>query len=260
MKDEKAKCEHAPTEKRNDVPPDLIIYALVAAGLIFWLRSILGTKHGEERQRPNPLVINIKEIKAEGEKSLFSEGEPKDSTHEKIIELAKNPTETLSIADEAAQEGLIQISTVSKDFDIKTFLEAAQDAFVITVESFAEGDKEILEDLLDTPVYKAFKASIEEREEAGNIQKTQIHAITQARVLEAKLEKNAAHVTVRFEADQTSILEDKKGKNINGNSNETTKMIDIWTFTRDIKSNDPRWLVTETRGDFEDDNDLLPNA
>ena len=28
----------------------------VAAGLIFWLRSILGTRHGEERERPNPFL------------------------------------------------------------------------------------------------------------------------------------------------------------------------------------------------------------
>ena len=33
------------------MPADLIIYALITAGLIFWLRSILGTKHGEERER-----------------------------------------------------------------------------------------------------------------------------------------------------------------------------------------------------------------
>ena len=29
---------------------DLLVYALVAAGLVFWLRSILGTRHGDERQ------------------------------------------------------------------------------------------------------------------------------------------------------------------------------------------------------------------
>ena len=38
------------------MPADLIVYAVVAAGLIFWLRSILGTRHGEEHERPNPFL------------------------------------------------------------------------------------------------------------------------------------------------------------------------------------------------------------
>ena len=33
---------------------DILLYALVAAGLVFWLRNILGTRHGDERQRSNP--------------------------------------------------------------------------------------------------------------------------------------------------------------------------------------------------------------
>ena len=38
------------------MPADIVIYAVVAVGLILWLRSILGTRHGNERSRPNPFM------------------------------------------------------------------------------------------------------------------------------------------------------------------------------------------------------------
>ena len=38
------------------VTGELLIYALVAGGLVFWLRSILGTRHGEERDRSDNII------------------------------------------------------------------------------------------------------------------------------------------------------------------------------------------------------------
>ncbi len=38
------------------MPADIVIYAVVAIGLIAWLRSILGTRNGSERSRPNPFM------------------------------------------------------------------------------------------------------------------------------------------------------------------------------------------------------------
>ena len=38
-------------------------------------------------------------------------------------------------------------------------------------------------------------------------------------------------------------------------------MTDVWTFTRDVKSSDPRWLVSETRDDVKEADGLtLPEA
>ena len=130
----------------------------------------------------------------------------------------------------------------------------------MVVETFAEGDREALDDLLGDKVYKAFDQAIAAREAEGNTQSTEIHAISQAKIIEAQMDGKTARVTIRFEADQTSTTYDKDEKLIAGHPDRTTKMVDIWTFSRDVKSKDPRWMVIETRGDFEDDNDLIPDT
>lgn len=239
---------------------DLILYAAIAAGLVIWLRNILGTRHGEERQRPTIITPTSEVELAQGVVPLKPVKEEKDAVKDSIDNLADNPEEIFSIANDQAREGLIAIAAADKDFEIKRFLNAAQDAFVIGVEAFALGELETLEDLLSKDVFKAFKTAIKEREKRGETQSTQIHSITKTQVIEASLEKNKAVVTLRFEADQTSYLTDKDGKELGGHPDETHKMVDIWTFGRTVRSQDPRWFVIETRGDFEGDNDIIPDA
>ena len=36
---------------------DILIFAMIAAFLVYRLRGVLGRRHGEERQRPNPYTF-----------------------------------------------------------------------------------------------------------------------------------------------------------------------------------------------------------
>ena len=241
--------------------PDLIIYGLVAAGLVFWLRSILGTRHGEERQRPNPLAMaEARAEKKQSDEDEFIEAIKVLSAEDKIVDLAENPTGVLFIDNKTAENGLIDIARADKSFDIKTFLDAAQDAFVYVVEAFAEGDRATLKDLLGPRVEAAFEHAIDDREKRGETQMTEIQAVNKVEVLEAELDGREARVSVKFTADETSVTKDKDGEILAGHPDKTSKMVDIWTFARDVKSRDPRWLVVETRGDFEWDNELIPDT
>ena len=239
------------------VPADLFIYAIVAAGLIFWLRRVLGTRHGEER----PRYENLKDINA-AQKELNRELEEVTSTvsrDNEIRELAQNPVKNYSIANKTAENGLIDISNKS-DFDVHFFMEGSQDAFAIVVEAFADGDRETLQDLLGDDVYRAFEAAITEREERGETQITDIHSIRSAEVVDARLEGRQAKITVKFKAEESSVTKDADDKVIAGHPDKISEMQDIWTFGRDIKSKNPAWIVVETRGDFEEDNELIPDT
>lgn len=236
---------------------DLIVYALVAAGLVFWLRSILGTRHGEERQRDNPLLRQ--KIDPSGDNS-FSEEERPPTAEERVRSLAEKKDGKGTIENKNAEAGLIDISRADRDFDVNFFLDGAQEAFAIVVESFAAGDRDTLKDLLGSSVYNAFESAISERERRNEKQQTQIRAIRKAEIIEARVAGRAAQITIRFTAEETSVTRDIAGEIIEGHPERLTAMKDIWTFSRDIKSRDPRWVVIETRGDFEDDNKILPNA
>ena len=236
-----------------------MVYGLIAAGLIFWLKSILGTRHGEERDRSVPAMDSNRSETA----SVLNMNENEDKQIDAVAlieELAKEAKGNMSIGSRTAELGLVDVAEYDRDFDIYAFLRAAQDAFVYVVESFAEGDRDTLRDLLGGPVYDAFDKAITAREKAGETAETEIHAIKKSEVIEARLEGKKAFVTVRFWADETSVTKDEDGEILHGHPEKTTLMRDVWTFSRDLKSRDPRWLVVETREDEDGDNELIPNS
>jgi len=69
-----------------------------------------------------------------------------------------------------------------------------------------------------------------------------------------------ALITVRFWADERTVTKDENQNIISGHPDKTTVMRDVWTFSRDVKSRDPRWLVVETREDGIEDNETIPNT
>lgn len=237
---------------------ELLLYALVAGGLVFWLRSILGTRHGEERDR-SETVIAMSNDAAQAEASP-DEALGLVSNEAQITDLLDQKDGVISISNKTAETAMLDIAAADKDFDVKFFFEAVQDVFAMVVEAFGQGDRELLEDLLAKDVYEAFETAITEREKTGEVLENEIHAINRAEIIDAALDGKQASVTIRFIADEISVTKDKDGEIIAGHPDRATEMRDIWTFSRDVKSRDPRWFVTETRGDFEGDNETLPNS
>lgn len=236
------------------MPADLIIYALIAAGLVLWLRSVLGTKHGEERDRPNPFLMP-----AEGETA--DTGMPAaPRPEEKIAALAATPKGSLRIGNKTAEMGLTEIAHADRNFDVEAFLTAAGDAFAIIIEAFARGERSTLRDLLEDNVYRAFEQAITERERSQQVMSAEIQSIRKAEITEARLERGIARITVDFEALELTFVRDSSGNLLYGHPEKPGTMRDIWVFSRDTKSRDPRWLLSETRGHFDDDNAAIPNA
>lgn len=224
---------------------DLILYALVAAGLVFWLRSVLGTRHGDERERPNPFTAAPQTEAAVGEEAVA--GLPLAET--KPV-LPRNVT----VSNEEVERGLSDIAKKDPDFDIGRFSMGAQDAFALIVESFAAGDRETLKPLLEPSVYEAFDKSIAAREQSGETISTEIHAVRKADILDVRQDAQKTLITVRFIADETCIVKNKDGVVISGDPERIVEMNDIWVFSKPTKSRDPRWFLAETRdGDVKEE-------
>lgn len=241
----------------NGLPVDILLYALVAAGLVFWLRSVIGTRHGDERERPNPFTSAPKEKPAyegtDGAKTLDMPA---------ITDGAMMPRNA-SITNATSEMGLEDIARADRTFDPVSFITAAQEAFAIVVEAFAKGDRETLRDLLAEPVFNAFDGAIKAREKSGETVTTEIHAVRHADITDARLvNKRDAYITIRFTADETCVIKDKDGRILSGDPDRITEMVDVWTFLRDVKSRDPRWLLCETRdGDIvEEHKTPVPDA
>lgn len=240
------------------MPADIVIYALVAAGLVFWLRSILGTRHGDETQRPNPFVSHPAE--SNDKQGAPAAGKtPATAAHEDMdSELPRNMT----IEGAEAKNGLHAIAGQDRSFDINHFITGAQDAFAMIVEAFAAGDTETLKNLLSEPVYKSFESAIKARESKKQTASTEIHAIRRTEIIDAQIQDKMAFITVRFIADETNVLYDEDKKPISGNPDKISETIDIWTFGRGVRSRSPAWLVYETRDEdsYEQEHKTVPDS
>lgn len=230
---------------------ELILYAIVAAGLVFWLRSVLGTRHGDERERPNPFAQAPAE-KPQADARHAGQG-LEEASSLSLIDATPVLPRNVTLADQA-EHAIFEIGKVMRDFDLPVFAQGAQDAFAVIVESFAQGDRDTLKNLLMPHVYEAFEAALKDREEKGEKVETEIHAVRRAEIMKAAIVDGDAHITIRFIADETCVIRDKDGVILSGDPDRITEMNDIWTFARSVKSRDPRWLLQETNdGDVKED-------
>lgn len=238
------------------MPLDLILYALVAVVLVFWLRNTLGTRHGEERQRDNPL--NNLDLE-QNSKNPVDLGKVIDITdiQELDADFDGRRFPGLDIKPEAVA-GLIDIMKYDRSFDPYRFVQGAKDAFPMILEAFAQGDVETLQDLLAPKIYKSFVDVIDSRIARGETISTEIHAVRKVQIIETRLAGRMAYVTLRMTADETCVIRDAEKQIISGNPDRVTELTDVWTFGRNTASKDPTWLVYETRDDVKEESGKTP--
>ncbi|WP_158047753.1 Tim44/TimA family putative adaptor protein [Skermanella pratensis] len=215
---------------------DILIFAMIAAFLVYRLRGVLGRRHGEERQRPNPYTPRPGQEGGDNVVTLPDRGRlPVDLP-------PPAPDEPYSLA-----AGIAQIQANDPTFDEKTFVQGARGAFEMVVTAFAQGDTPTLRPLLSDDVYDNFAAAIRTRQAAGESLETQVIGIRDSDLIEARMEGRTAFVTVKFVSDQVNITRDKAGKVIDGDPEQPLEVVDIWTFARNTRSRNPNWTLIETR-------------
>ena len=57
---------------------------------------------------------------------------------------------------------------------------------------------------------------------------------------------NFLKVTLTFVSEIISCVKDKNSKRIAGDPEKVKKVYDTWKFSKNVKSNDPNWSLTET--------------
>ena len=237
----------ASNQQKGDigVPVDILIFAAIAAFLIFRLRSVLGTRHGEERQRQNPFVT--------------PEGADAQNTDNAIDLQARTDQPTAALANmssfisndpavvNAIETGLTDIAKNDVQFNLAQFMGGAKGAFEMIVTAYVKGDLPTLQSLLSPKLFSDFSAAIKNRESLGQTLDTTLHRIKAARVIEARLAGTMAYVTVDFDAEETSVTKNADGQVVDGSPDHLFSVRDIWTFTRDVRAADPNWMLIETR-------------
>lgn len=216
---------------------EIVIFAVIAAFLVYRLRSVLGQRHGEERQRPNPFTPPPARAERNGAENVV-----RMPDRARPAEAAAGAEEPVSLA-----AALAQIRAADGSFDEKIFLQGAQAAFTMIVGAFAQGETATLRPLLSDDVYDNFAAAIRERQKAGETLETRIDRIADADVVEARMDGRTAFVTVRFVSHQMNVTRSGDGSVVDGDPSKALEVVDLWTFARNTRARDPNWLLVETR-------------
>jgi predicted lipid-binding transport protein (Tim44 family) len=210
----------------------IVILALVALFIGLRLYSVLGERTGHEQQ---PIL------------------RPADQDARVHPPVAQPPAAAPSADNSAdlafvplAGPGVRAILAADSSFDVARFLEGAKAAYRLILESFWKGDLAALKPHVDGHVYDTFADAVEQRGKDGFKLDNRLVTIEQAVISEATLERSVAIVTVRFEADIAAVTRNAAGEVVAGSMSDAVQTRDLWTFRRDLSTNDPNWLLIET--------------
>jgi len=219
---------------------DIIFFAMVAGFLILRLRSVLGRRTGEENPErwrprpPQPGTPPAPDARAEPAR-LPGAASP-----------APAPAAGAEMGGTPLEAGLAQVRLADRSFTPQGFVQGARAAFEMIVGAFALGDTATLRPLLNDEVYDQFSAAIRERMQRKHTHETTLIAIKSAEIIEARMEGRDAMVTVKFVTEQVNVTRDASGAVIDGDPNRVATVNDIWTFSRNTRSNNPNWLLVAT--------------
>ncbi len=191
---------------------DIVLLAIVAGVIILRLRNVLG-KGAEDS------AIRAK-------KSMIADAQFEDVKSSKVEE---------------------NINT--KEFKEDTFLKGAQAAYEMIVNAFASADKKTLKDLSSPEVFKSFVAVLDDRKNKKLLTLFTFIGIKKAKIENIDKKDSFYSVKTRFVSEIISCVKDADNNIVEGSPDEIQTVNDVWSFSKNLNSNDPTWLLTEIAQD-----------
>ena len=224
-----------------------IIFALLAAFVVWKLRSVLGTRTGHERppqERPRR-ADRADELKSDG-KVIRLPGAANDVGAAEPVNGGADRWAPFASADSSLAKGFDQIVAMDATFHPPEFVEGAKGAYEMIIGAFAAGDRQTLRGLLAKDVYDSFADAITDRESRGETVETTFVSIDKAEFADVQIKSKTASITMKFQSKLITATRDRSGAVVDGNSDKIVDMVDIWTFARDVTSRDPNWRLVAT--------------
>ncbi len=198
---------------------DVIIYAALATVVVVVFYSVLGKQTGfggVPEEKSDPVDFGMEDPNRKSK----PEADP-------LIE----------------RLGLSGITRLDPSFSISHFMSGATAAYSMILEAFANGDRDLLKDLLTPDTYAIYDEAITAREEAGQTQITDLGRLRKASIKAAKTEGSIGYISVLYEADLTSALRDADGELVLGDPDVLSSVSEVWEYKRDLKGNDINWRL-----------------
>lgn len=217
---------------------DIILYAMIAAFIFLRLRRVLGRRTGHESSAPS---ANDAKSEQQQARALADErnqaGEEAELTE---LTLQRN-------LPAAVRKELAKIARAEPSFQLDEFLQGAKRAYRMILEAFWAGQKEKFKDFLSDQVYEQFSGVIDGRENEGLKVENRLLDTDEISVDSARLVDRTGEITIKFISDIIAVTRNREGSLVEGDLSDSIQVTDIWTFSRELGSRDPNWLLVATR-------------
>ncbi len=204
---------------------EIVLLAMLAAFIGLRLVSVLGKRTGHERPVGDSFRPGAAEITAP----------PLPSREMRDRAVVAVPAGTASDLAPALQA----VADADPEFEPVRFIAGARAAYTMVLESFWSGNSGAMEGLVSDEVQDDFAAAVEARE--GKRVDNRIVGIDSAAITRAEMIGQMAEVTVRFVA------------RIASGGVEAEPSVDVWTFSRHVRSQDANWLLIATDDELDSD-------
>lgn len=208
----------------------VVLFAAIAAFLALRLYAVLGKRTGHEQALPRP-----------AEERVGAPAMPR--TLDMPAEVRESGPRAV---EQGAESGLRALVAADPSFDVGQFVEGAKSAYRMILEAFWKGDRETLTWLVEDQVRDTFFAAIDAREAEGHVVENRLVSIERAGISAIEMDGKIARITMRFDADVAMVTRDAEGHVVSGSMSDAVETHDVWEFSRDLKSGDPNWKLSDT--------------
>ena len=199
--------------------------------MVLRLKNVLGTREGFEK----PPLQDAAPSKNARDFRVIDGGEDTDITDNVD---KKSPS----------AEALARMKKVDADFMVNDFLTGARSAYEMILMAFENGDLKDVESFLDEDVKDAFQQVIDMRAKKKLKVEAEFYGIRELSLKNADFDDktNLAELSVAFTGELSSVVKNKDGEVVEGDAKQVKRQRDTWTFSRDLSSSDPNWLLVAT--------------
>ena len=210
---------------------EILVLAGIAIFLVLRLKNVLGTREGFEKP------------------PLQDAAPPKNSRDFRVIDGGEDTDITDNVDKKSpSAEALARMKKVDADFMVNDFLTGARSAYEMILMAFENGDLNDVESFLDDDVKDAFQQVIDMRAKKKLKVEAEFYGIRELSLKNADFDDkpNVAELSVAFTGELSSVVKNKDGEVVEGDAKQVKRQRDTWTFSRDLSSSDPNWLLVAT--------------
>lgn len=198
----------------------IVIFAVIAAFVLFQLYNVLGKKVGRQ---------------------------PQEDAKTPALASGETPAPARPALDSITMAAISGLRARDPNFDANKFLDGSRQAYETIVRGYASGDRAALKPLLAATVMDSFETGIAAREVRGETEQVEFLHPPRADLESATVEGDRAIAKVRFLAEIRSRVIPPEGEATPGAPGEPRieerRTAEHWTFERTLGAADPNWVL-----------------